>query len=54
MDLIQDFGAAGLPQQLLNNSPQVLCNKQNSDSLAGYVDLNWDVTDKFSVAAGFR
>ena len=43
-----------MPQNLNNNTPQVLCNEQDSDSLAGYIDVNWDVTDKFSVAAGFR
>ena len=43
-------GTLGLlvPQNLNNNTPQVLCNKQDSDSLAGYIDVNWDVTDKFS------
>jgi iron complex outermembrane receptor protein len=54
VDLIQDFGAAMLPQQLLNNSPQILCNKQKSDSLAGFADLTWDVTDRFQLGAGFR
>ncbi|MEZ5459379.1 MAG: OmpA family protein [Steroidobacteraceae bacterium] len=54
VDLIQDFGAAMLPQQLLNNSPQILCNQQDSDSLAGYIDGTWEVTDRFTLGAGFR
>jgi iron complex outermembrane recepter protein len=52
-DLQGTFGP-GVPQQLNNNSPQVLCNKQKSDSLAGYVDATWDVTDKFSLSGGYR
>ena len=37
-----------------NNTPQVLCNKQDSDSLAGYIDATWDVTDQFSLSGGYR
>jgi iron complex outermembrane receptor protein len=54
VDLITDFGAGGLPQQFLNNTPQVLCNNQDSTSIAGYVDLTWDVTDKLQLAGGYR
>jgi len=54
IDLALDFGALGLPQQLNNNTPQVLCNRQDSDSLAGYVDVTYDVTDKFQLSAGYR
>ena len=54
IDLAFDLGSLGLPQQLNNSSPQVLCNKQKSDSLAGYVDVTWDVTDQFSLAGGYR
>ncbi|MCX7054221.1 MAG: TonB-dependent receptor [Proteobacteria bacterium] len=54
IDLAFDLGALGLPQQVNNNSPQVLCNKQQSDSLAGYVDATWEITDQFSLAGGYR
>ena len=55
VDLIVDFGALGNPnQQFFNSTPQVLCNQQDSDSLAGYVDATYDVTEKFQVGAGFR
>jgi iron complex outermembrane recepter protein len=54
VDLITNWAAAMLPQQLLNNSPQILCNKQASDSLAGFIDGTWDVTDRFQLGAGFR
>jgi iron complex outermembrane recepter protein len=55
VDLIVDFGALGFPiQQFYNSSPQVLCNQQDSDSLAGYVDATFDVTEKFQLGAGFR
>ncbi len=54
VDLITDFGGLGLPQQFLNSTPQILCNQQDSDSIAGYVDVNYDVTEKFQLGAGFR
>ncbi len=54
VDLITDWSFANLPPQFLNSTPQVLCNQQDSDSLAGFVDGTWDVTDKFQIGAGFR
>jgi iron complex outermembrane receptor protein len=54
IDLALDFGQLGLPQQFNNSTPSVLCNAQDSDSLAGYVDLTFDVTDKFQVGGGYR
>ena len=54
IDLAFDLGSLGLPQQINNESPQVLCNKQQSDSLAGYVDATWEITDQFSLAGGYR
>jgi iron complex outermembrane receptor protein len=54
IDLAFDLGAIGAPQQLNNSTPQVLCNSQDSDSLAGYVDLSWDVTDKLTLTGGYR
>jgi len=54
IDLALDFGLLGLPQQFNNSTPQVLCNQQDSDSLAGYADVTFDVTDKFQIGAGYR
>lgn len=54
IDLALPFAALGLPAQFNNNTPQVLCNQQNSDSLAGYADLTFKATDKFTLGAGFR
>ena len=54
IDLAFDLGSIGAPQQLNNSTPQVLCNKQDSDSLAGYVDATWEITDQFSLAGGYR
>jgi iron complex outermembrane receptor protein len=54
IDLAFDLGGLGLPQQANNNSPSVLCNAQDSESVAGYVDVTWDVTDKFQIGAGYR
>ncbi len=54
IDLAFDLGSIGAPQQLNNSTPQVLCNQQDSDSLAGYVDATWEITDQFSLAGGYR
>jgi iron complex outermembrane receptor protein len=60
VDLITNWAFAGnpplfrLPAQFLNNSPQVLCNQQNSDSLAGFADVSWNISDKFTLGAGYR
>ena len=54
IDLAFDLGAIGAPQQLNNSTPQVLCNQQDSDSLAGYVDVSWDITDQFTLTGGYR
>ena len=54
IDLAFDLGSIGAPQQLNNSTPQVLCNQQDSDSLAGYVDATWEVTDQFSLTGGYR
>jgi iron complex outermembrane receptor protein len=50
VDLVVDFGGA----QFFNANPQILCNRQDSDSLAGYADVTWDVTDRLQLGAGFR
>ncbi len=54
IDLALPFESIGLPPQFNNETPQVLCNKQYSDSLAGYADVTWDVTDRLQLGAGFR
>ena len=48
IDLALPFAALGLPAQFNNNTPQVLCNQQNSDSLAGYADLTYKASDKLT------
>jgi iron complex outermembrane receptor protein len=50
VDLVVDFGGA----QFFNANPQIMCNRQDSDSLAGYADVTWDVTDRLQLGAGFR
>ena len=54
VDLVRDFAAAGFPAQLLNNVPQIGCNRSSSKSTAGFVDVTWDVTDRFQLGAGYR
>ena len=40
--------------QYFNNNPKLICNKQKSKSIAGFVDGTYDVTDKLQVGGGFR
>jgi iron complex outermembrane receptor protein len=54
IDLATDLTVFGLPAQYNNSTPQVLCNRQDSDSLAGYVDVSWDITDSFTLTGGYR
>ena len=54
VDLIVDFAGLGLPAQFNNSNPSVLCNAQDSESIAGYLDMTFDVTDKFQIGAGVR
>jgi len=54
IDLALPFAALGLPAQFNNNTPQILCNQQDSDSLAGFVDATYQVTDKLKIGAGYR
>jgi iron complex outermembrane receptor protein len=54
LDLVIPFGSLGLPPQFRNSSPVILCNQQDSDSLAGFVDVTWDISDKFALGAGYR
>ncbi|MEZ5498748.1 MAG: TonB-dependent receptor [Steroidobacteraceae bacterium] len=37
-----------------NNNPQVLCNQQKSDVFAGFADATFNITDRFTLAAGAR
>jgi iron complex outermembrane receptor protein len=43
----------GVPD-FFNNNPQILCNAQEADVYAGFVDGTYEVTDRFSVTAGLR
>jgi len=37
-----------------NNNPQVLCNRQEAKSYAGYGDVTWKPTDRLTLGAGAR
>ncbi len=54
IDLLLPWETLGLPPQFLNSAPSVLCNQQDSDSLAGFLDVTWDINDRFQLGAGFR
>jgi iron complex outermembrane receptor protein len=49
--------AGGLPASYtgtFNNTPSILCNRQDADTWAGFVDGTWRVSDRFSLGAGVR
>ncbi|MCZ8132898.1 MAG: TonB-dependent receptor [Steroidobacteraceae bacterium] len=54
VDLTIPSGAIFGDPQFFNNNPQLGCNRQKSDSIAGFVDGTWEVTEKFTLGAGFR
>ncbi len=54
VDLVLPWETLGLPPQFNNSTPSVLCNEQDSDSVAGFVDVTWDLTDRFQLGAGVR
>ncbi len=44
----------GTPPDFWNDNPRILCNTQDAEAKAIYIDGTWQATDKFSVTAGFR
>lgn len=44
----------GTPADYWNDYPRVLCNQQDAEAKAAYVDATWEVTDRFNITAGFR
>ncbi len=44
----------GTPADYWNTFPRILCNKQDAEAKAAYIDGTWQATDKLSVTAGFR
>lgn len=53
LGLTEFFGSAN-PGVLDNNTPLLLCNRQDAESLAGFIDFTYDVNDKFQLGAGIR
>jgi iron complex outermembrane receptor protein len=44
----------GTPPDFWNENPRVLCNKQDAEAKALYVDGTWDVNDRLHITAGLR
>ena len=44
----------GTPPDFFNQNPLILCNSQEAEAMAVYVDGTWDVTDRFHLTGGFR
>jgi len=44
----------GTPPDYWNNYPRILCNQQDAEAMAAYIDGTWQVTDRFNITAGFR
>ena len=42
------------PTDFFNDNPRLLCNSQDAKAWALYFDGTWDVTDAFSISAGYR
>ena len=53
LGLVEFFGSA-VPSILDNKTPLLLCNRQDSQSVAGFVDITYDISDKFQLGAGVR
>lgn len=53
LGLVEFFGS-GIPGILDNQTPLLICNRQDATTFAVYGDLDWRVTDKFSLGFGAR
>ncbi len=53
LGLLEFFGSA-VPGVLDNENPLLLCNRQDSDSVAFFGDLNYEVNDRFTLGFGVR
>ena len=42
------------PPDFFNDNPRILCNTQDAEAKAIYIDGTWDVTDRVHLTAGFR
>lgn len=54
VDFTLDAQAIFGDPHFFNNNPQVLCNRQEAQSYAGYGDINWKVNDRLTLGAGAR
>ncbi|MEM1437955.1 MAG: TonB-dependent receptor [Pseudomonadota bacterium] len=53
LGLVEFFGTA-VPGVLDNENPLLICNQQDATSYAVFGEVNWAVTDKFSLDLGLR
>ena len=44
----------GTPADFWNETPRILCNKQDAEAKALYLDGTWDVNDRLNITAGIR
>jgi len=44
----------GTPPDYFNNNPRILCNRQDAEAKAAYLDGTWDVSDQLHITAGIR
>ena len=50
---IDSAGIFGDPH-FFNNNPQILCNRQEAESYAGYGDVNFAINDRLTIGGGLR
>ena len=51
---LDNFFLAGVPSQFFNNNPLILCNTQDADAAAVFIDGTWDISDRLHLTAGLR
>ncbi len=44
----------GTPPDFWNDNPRILCNTQDAEAKALYIDGTWDATEQLHITAGFR
>lgn len=44
----------GTPPDFWNENPRILCNKQDAEAKAAYIDGTWDVNERLHITAGLR
>ncbi|HKJ18372.1 MAG TPA: TonB-dependent receptor [Xanthomonadales bacterium] len=44
----------GAPPDFFNDNPLLLCNRQDADAIAAYIDGTWNLGERWTITAGYR